>query len=147
MEINKFYIDGNFVEPDGSEKIDIVNPATEEVIGHVISGSPKDVDIAVAAANKAFPSAMALTLEQKKKILEEIIAGMEERREDFAQIISEEMGSPIKMARKAQYGAGVIHFKNTLSVIDKFDFNEVHGNITINKLPIATTAPRPSAAR
>ena len=136
MEINKFYIDGNFVEPDGSEKIDIVNPATEEVVGYVISGSPKDVDIAVAAANKAFPSAMTLTLEQKKKILEEIIAGMEERREDFAQIISEEMGSPIQMARKAQYGAGVIHFKNTLSVIDKFDFNEVHGNITINKLPI-----------
>ena len=136
MEINKFYIDGNFVESDGSEKIDIVNPATEEVVGYVISGSPKDVDIAVAAANKAFPSAMALTLEQKKKILEEIIAGMEERREDFAQIISEEMGSPIQMARKAQYGSGVIHFKNTLSVIDKFDFNEVHGNITINKLPI-----------
>ena len=136
MEINKFYIDGNFVEPDGSEKIDIVNPATEEVVGYVISGSPKDVDIAVAAANKAFPSAMALTLEQKKEILEEIITGMEERREDFAQIISEEMGSPIQMARKAQYGAGVIHFKNTLSVIDKFDFNEVHGNITINKLPI-----------
>jgi len=136
MEINKFYIDGNFVEPDASEKIDIVNPANEEVVGHVVSGSPKDVDIAVAAANKAFPSVMALTLEQKKKILEEIIIGMEERREDFAQIISEEMGSPIKMARKAQYGAGVIHFKNTLSVIDKFDFNEVHGNITINKLPI-----------
>ena len=136
MEINKFYIDGNFIEPDGSEKIDIVNPATEEVVGHVISGSLKDVDIAVAAANKAFPSAMALTLEQKKKILEEIITGMEERREDFAQIISEEMGSPIQMARKAQYGAGVIHFKNTLSVIDRFDFNEVHGNITINKLPI-----------
>ena len=136
MEINKFYIDGNFVEPDGSEKIDIVNPATEEVVGHVISGSDKDVNIAVAAANKVFPEAMALTLEQKKKILEEIIAGMEERREDFAQIISEEMGSPIKMARKAQYGSGVIHFKNTLSVIDKFNFNEVHGNITINKLPI-----------
>ena len=72
MEINKFYIDGNFVEPDGSEKIDIVNPATEEVVGHVISGSDKDVNIAVAAANKAFPEAMTLTLEQKKKILEEI---------------------------------------------------------------------------
>ena len=136
MEINKFYIDGNFVEPDASEKIDIVNPANEEVVGHVVSGSPKDVDIAVAAANKAFPSAMALTLEQKKKILEEIITGMEERREDFAQIISEEMGSPIQMARKAQYGSGTIHFKNTLSIIDRFDFQEVHGNITINKLPI-----------
>ena len=136
MEINKFYIDGTFVDPDGSEKIDIVNPATEEVVGYVISGSNKDVDFAVEAANKAFPEVMALTLDQRKKILEEILEGMEERREDFAQIISEEMGSPITMARRAQYGSGTIHFKNTLSVIDRFDFQEVHGNITINKLPI-----------
>ena len=77
-----------------------------------------------------------ILLDQKKKILEEIIEGMEERREDFAQIISEEMGSPIKMARRGQYGSGVIHFKNTLSVIDRFNFKEVHGNITINKIPI-----------
>ena len=61
MEINKFYIDGKFVEPDGSDKIDIVNPATEEIAGYVTSGSPKDVARAVAAANEAFPKAMALT--------------------------------------------------------------------------------------
>jgi NAD-dependent aldehyde dehydrogenases len=85
MEINKFYIDGKFVDPDGSEKIDIVNPATEEVVGYVISGSNKDVDFAVEAANKAFPEVMALTLDQRKKILEEVLEGMEERREDFAQ--------------------------------------------------------------
>lgn len=136
MDINKFYINGNFVEPDGSEKIDIVNPATEKVVGQVISGSIKDVDNAIKSANNAFSKAEALTLDQKKKILEEIIEGMEERREDFAQIISEEMGSPIKMARRGQYGSGVIHFKNTLSVIDRFNFKEVHGNITINKIPI-----------
>tara|TARA_A100001388_G_scaffold268324_1_gene243362 strand:- start:195 stop:1613 length:1419 start_codon:yes stop_codon:yes gene_type:complete len=136
MDINKFYINGKFVEPDGSEKIDIVNPATEKVVGQVISGSIKDVDNAIQSANNAFSKAEALTLDQKKKILEEIIEGMEERREDFAQIISEEMGSPIKMARRGQYGSGVIHFKNTLSVIDRFNFKEVHGNITINKIPI-----------
>ena len=136
MDINKFYINGKFVEPDGSEKIDIVNPATEKVVGQVISGSIKDVDNAIKSANNAFSKAEALTLDQKKKILEEIIEGMEERREDFAQIISEEMGSPIKMARRGQYGSGVIHFKNTLSVIDRFNFKEVHGNITINKIPI-----------
>jgi len=40
------------------------------------------------------------------------------------------------MARRGQYGSGVIHFKNTLNVIDRFNFKEVHGNITINKIPI-----------
>ena len=136
MDINKFYINGNFVEPDGSEKLDIVNPATEKVVGQVISGSIKDVDNAIKSANNTFSKAEALTLDQKKKILEEIIEGMEGRREDFAQIISQEMGAPIKMARRGQYGSGVIHFKNTLSVIDRFNFKEVHGNITVNKIPI-----------
>ena len=136
MDINKFYINGNFVEPDGSEKLDIVNPATEKVVGQVISGSIKDVDNAIKSANNTFSKAEALTLDQKKKILEEIIEGLEGRREDFAQIISQEMGAPIKMARRGQYGSGVIHFKNTLSVIDRFNFKEVHGNITVNKIPI-----------
>ena len=115
MNITKFYINGTFVNPDGSEKINIVNPATEDVVGSVLSGSTNDVNNAIASANKAFPDASALTISQKKKILEEIIEEMEERREDFAQIISEEMGSPIKMARRGQYGSGVIHFKNICS--------------------------------
>ena len=59
-----------------------------------------------------------------------------ERRSDLAQAISEEMGAPLKMASSAQFGAGTIHFKNTLAVIDDFKFQEIHDNITINKLPI-----------
>ena len=69
-------------------------------------------------------------------MLQEIIDGMDTRRQDFAKVISEEMGAPLKMAAGAQYGSGIIHFKNTLSVIDDFKFCEVHDNITINKLPI-----------
>ena len=41
MEINKFYIAGKFINPDGKELIDLINPATEEKVGHVISGSVK----------------------------------------------------------------------------------------------------------
>ena len=88
------------------------------------------------SAKKSFEVASALTLEQKKKVLQEIIDGMDTRRQDFAKVISEEMGAPLKMAAGAQYGSGIIHFKNTLSVIDDFKFCEVHDNITINKLPI-----------
>ena len=46
------------------------------------------------------------------------------------------MGAPLKMAGSAQYGAGTIHFKNTLAIIDQFKFTEEHGNITLNRLPI-----------
>ena len=136
MEINKFYINGKWVTPNGSEKIDIYNPATEEKVGQVISGTEDDVNAAVIAANNAFAVAANLSLTERKTILQEILDGMMERRSDLAQAISEEMGAPLKMAGSAQFGAGTIHFKNTLAVIDDFKFQEIHDNITINKLPI-----------
>ena len=136
MEINKFYINGKWVAPNGSEKIDIYNPATEEKVGQVISGTEDDVNAAVTAANNAFAVAANLSLTERKTILQEILDGMMERRSDLAQAISEEMGAPLKMASSAQFGAGTIHFKNTLAVIDDFKFQEIHDNITINKLPI-----------
>ena len=136
MEINKFYIAGKFITPDGKERIDLINPATEEKVGHVVSGSVKDVNNAVSTAKQAFQDASALSLQQKKTILQEIIDGMDERREEFAQVISEEMGAPIKVSRGAQFSSGKVHFVNTLKVIDDFSFSEVHDNITLNKLPI-----------
>ena len=136
MEIDKFYIAGKFITPYGKEIIDLINPATEEKVGHVTSGSVKDVNDAVSSAKQAFQDASALSLEQKKTILQEIIDGMDERREEFAQVISEEMGAPIKVARGAQFSSGKVHFVNTLKVIDSFSFSEVHDNITLNKLPI-----------
>ena len=45
------------------------------------------------------------------------------------------MGAPLKMAGSAQFVLAH-HFKNTLAVIDDFKFQEIHDNITINKLPI-----------
>jgi len=136
MEINQYYIAGKFIAPHGKEVIELINPATEQKVGHVVSGSKKDVNDAVTAAKHAFQDASALSIEQKKTILQEIIEGMDKRRDEFAQIISEEMGAPIKVARGAQFSSGKVHFVNTLKVIDDFSFSEVHDNITLNKLPI-----------
>ena len=136
MKIESFYINGEFVAPQGKEKISLLNPATEQEIGFVIAGNERDVDIAVEAANESFLEACSLSLEERKTILNEILEGMAKRRDDFAKAISEEMGAPLKMAGSAQYGAGTIHFKNTLAIIDEFKFTEEHGNITLNRLPI-----------
>ena len=73
MDIDKFYINGEFITPDGDEKIDLINPSTEEIIGYVVSGSKKDVDAAVASAKNSFEIASKLSIEERKKILSEII--------------------------------------------------------------------------
>ena len=52
-DLTKFYIDGAWVAPRTKRDLDVVNPATEEVIGKLALGGPEDVDAAVAAARRA----------------------------------------------------------------------------------------------
>ncbi|MEX3766326.1 aldehyde dehydrogenase family protein, partial [Mycolicibacterium fortuitum] len=54
FEHDKLFIDGRWTTPSESGVIDVVNPATENVIGHVPNGSAADVDAAVTAARRAF---------------------------------------------------------------------------------------------
>jgi aldehyde dehydrogenase (NAD+) len=86
MEINQFYINGNFVDPIGQEKIDLINPATERKVGHVVTGVEQDVDAAVSAAKAAFNEVSLLTLEQKKVILQEIIDGCRQEKKSLLKL-------------------------------------------------------------
>ena len=53
------YINGEWTEPGTSEWLDVVNPATQEVIGRSLSSGPDEVNAAVAAAAAAFPACWA----------------------------------------------------------------------------------------
>ena len=48
----QFYINGAWVESDSSERIEVINPANEELVGHVTAGTAADIDKAVQAANE-----------------------------------------------------------------------------------------------
>ena len=52
----KFYINGEWVQSESNELIDVINPATEEVIGQVTAGTKSDIDLAVKAAHSSFQS-------------------------------------------------------------------------------------------
>jgi aldehyde dehydrogenase (NAD+) len=52
----QFYINGSWVDSESNEKIEVINPANEEVIGHIAAGTKGDIDKAVSAALKAFSS-------------------------------------------------------------------------------------------
>ena len=49
---DKFYINGEWVSPSTNDECEVINPATEEVIGTVAMGNENDVNNAVAAAKK-----------------------------------------------------------------------------------------------
>ena len=49
----QFYINGSWVDSESNEKIEVINPANEEIIGHVTAGTKRDIDKAVASAFQA----------------------------------------------------------------------------------------------
>jgi aldehyde dehydrogenase (NAD+) len=98
----KFYIDGEWVEPAVPNLFDVINPATEEVAGQISLGTRKDVNLAVKAARRAFPSYSATSREERIALLQRIIRLYEEREGELAQAMTAEMGSPITFSHEVQ---------------------------------------------
>ena len=110
-DLRKFYINGEWVDPQGSEEMDVINPATESAIAVITLGSAADVDRAVAAAVAAFPDYSQTPKVERLALLERLLEIYNEKFEEMAQAISTEMGAPISMAREAQADAGAGHLQ------------------------------------
>ena len=132
---NKFYINGEWVEPAGREALKVINPATEEAFATISMGTADDVDAAAGAARAAFPDWSQSTIEDRKAVIGRIIDGLKARGNEMATAISNEMGAPMGLAKTAQVGSGLGHFMNILSVLDNYRFEEVRGSTLIVKEP------------
>ena len=102
--LQHFYIDGAWVDPIGTNTIDVVNPATEDVIATIAGGGPEDVDAAVAAAKAAFPSFSATSREERLELLDRIIDVYKTRIPELAAAVTSEMGAPAALAAAAPVG-------------------------------------------
>ena len=131
-----FYINGQWVQSESSEKIEVENPATEEVIGHVAAGTKGDIDKAVQAAAEAFKTFAFTSKEERINLLKKIITEYENRSEDFINTISEEMGAPIWLSKAAQVTTGLRNFQETLEALEKYEFEKQEGTFMVIKEPI-----------
>lgn len=127
-DLRKFYINGEWVDPEANQEMDVINPATESPIGVITLGSASDVDRAVAAAVAAFPGYSQTTKEQRLALLERFLAIYQERFEEVAQAISAEMGAPITMAREAQADAGAGHLQGFIDALRHQETREILSN-------------------
>ena len=104
---NKFFINGEWVEPSDRSTLNVINPATEEAFATISMGTADDVDAAAKAARTAFPAWSQSTIEERKAVIGNIIAGMKARGDEIATAISNEMGAPMGLAKTAQLGSGM----------------------------------------
>lgn len=96
----EFYIGGAWVEPAGSEVLNVVSPSTEEVVGAVPVATTVDMDRAVAAAREAFDDGPwpRMTPDERADVLARVAELLAKRAPEIARILVDEMGVAISQA-------------------------------------------------
>ena len=142
MEVrDKLYIGGSWVSSSGTGTLDVVNSATEEVIGTIPEGTPEDVDRAARAAADAFPTWSATSRDERSKILERVQEGLTARTAEIATLISQEVGMPFTLSNLIQVGLPVMSFSTAAALAAEFAFEEESGNSLIVREPAGTELP------
>ena len=88
---DKFYINGQWVEPIGKGTSEVINPATGEISASVPYGNAEDVDAAVNAARNAFDSWSQTSAAERADFLRKLAAEGEKRNADLTQTIIDEL--------------------------------------------------------
>ena len=135
-EYLKFYIDGRWVDPADMRRLDVENPATEQVCGTIAIGGSQDVDRAVAAARRAFGQWSGSPREERLDLLQALMAEYQKRSGDLAAAVTEEMGAPPALAAGPQVQMGVGHLVTAIDVLKNFVFEQPHGSTLVVKEPI-----------
>jgi aldehyde dehydrogenase (NAD+) len=136
LDCNQFYINGEWVTPEGRGQLDVINPASETPFASVSLATAEDVDAAAAAARAAFPLWSQSSVDERIDVIENILAGMTDRVTELAGAISSEMGAPMSLASTAQVRAGMAHFRTIIELLRNFSFEEIRGSTNIVKEPV-----------
>jgi aldehyde dehydrogenase (NAD+) len=133
---DRIFIGGAWVEPGGADPIEVVNSTTEEVMGSIPGCTPVEVDKAVAAAREAFESWSQTSREERAGYISAIAAGLNERAEEIATTITQELGMPLKLSRIVQVGLPTSQFASTPQLMEEVAWEEEVGNSRVLREPV-----------
>jgi acyl-CoA reductase-like NAD-dependent aldehyde dehydrogenase len=91
-------IGGEWRRAASSQEIEVVNPATEDVVGSVPSASSADVELAVETARRALPEWSATDVEKRAQILARAAELIEQHAKQLAPLLTSEQGKPVAEA-------------------------------------------------
>jgi acyl-CoA reductase-like NAD-dependent aldehyde dehydrogenase len=138
--LDRFFIGGEWVAPDGADRIAVVSPSTEEAVCEIALGNEHDADRAIRAAREAFESWSVTTPQQRAALLDRIHTLMLERAELFALALATEMGAPIAYARAAHVPLAAEHIRVARDNLASYPFVGQRGTTAIVREPIGVCA-------
>jgi acyl-CoA reductase-like NAD-dependent aldehyde dehydrogenase len=137
---DKLYINGKWVPASGNDVFEVLNPATEEIIGKVPAGREQDADAAVMAARNAFSGWSTTPAAERAEWLEKIHAELKNRAGQMAELITAELGMPFKLTKMIQVGLPLVTLESYANHARTFPFEEQIGNSLVVKEAVGVVA-------
>ena len=116
------YVAGTWVPSASDEAVDVINPATEEVIDQVPAGAPGDVDAAVEAARAAFGGWAATPVAERARYLEAVRQLLEDRAGLLAEVITADLGAPLAFSLEEQVGTPIAVLASYVELLGSYNF-------------------------
>ena len=136
MNRDAIFAGGEWIAPSSTETIDVINPATEQVIGVVPAGSAKDIDTAVNAARAAADAWATTTPAERAAYLAAIREALAARADEAAHLISAELGSPLTLANRLHVALPLTVLDSYANLLGSYPFHEEIGNSVVHGLPV-----------
>lgn len=136
----KLYLDGQWVTSVGTQILEVENPATEEILGRVVSATDAEAGQAVAAAKTASEAWGRLPITERAAYLAKIHQGLTSRAEELALTITSEVGMPLKLSRRIQVGLPAAILDSYVKLLGEYEFEEKIGNSLVLREPVGVVA-------
>jgi len=133
---DRLYVGGAWVEPSSDAKIDVIESASEEVIGRVPEAGAADVDRAARAAREAFDGWATTPLEDRLAALERIAEQVKARLDTFAETVARELGMPLALAGPVQVKGPIAQFRGQRKHAEQIAWREEIGNSVVLREPV-----------
>ena len=137
--VSQAYIDGAFVEPQGTELFDLFNPSTEERIGQVRLGDRADALRAIAAAKRAFPAMSRTGKSERIAMLGRLHAAVSARADDIRDAMMLEYGASLAFASATAANAAD-SFRRAATTLEAYDLNRRIGSAEVQMEPVGVVA-------
>ncbi len=134
------YINGEFLPPVADRWIENYNPAIGEVYGQIPDSTKEDVEKAVEAAEKAFPSWSNTTLTTRSEILSKIADLIKEKLTFLAESESKDNGKPVSLATQIDIPRAASNFQFFANAITQFS-SEAHESVGLNAVNFTLRQP------
>ena len=133
---DKLFINGEWVPSRGGGSLEVVNAATEEVMGTIPAGTAEDVTAAVAAARSAFPGWAATPVARRAELLRKLAEGLAAQGDEIARTITGEVGMPLKLSQRIQAGLPAAVMESYAKLVGDYPFEEELGNSLVIREPV-----------